>query len=79
MLNRSKRVRSFRFDVEQVRLEHQLLEALPGLVESRNAGAIAIGVHAERFLDRIRNPLNLVRSRVQRLLHRTQVSLFTVH
>ncbi|MEE8555705.1 MAG: hypothetical protein V3T00_07565 [bacterium] len=72
-------LRSFKFDVEQIRLEHHMLEALPELVESRNAGAIAIGVHAERFLDRIRNPLNLVRSRVQQLLDRTQVSLFTVH
>jgi nucleotide-binding universal stress UspA family protein len=70
---------NFKFQVEQHRLEGHMIEALPDLVRARNAGAIAIGVHAEHFLDKVRNPLNLARSGVQNLFEQTGVAVFTVH
>lgn len=70
---------SFKFDVTQERLEGHLLEAVPALADERGATAIAIGVHAEHFLDKVKNPLNLIRPGVQDLFEKTRRIVFTVH
>ena len=70
---------SYRFNVEQARVEGQLMEALPLLCASHKAAAIAIGIQQEDFIDKLRNSLSLIRTPVEKLLQDTQAVLFTVH
>ena len=70
---------SFGFSVEQRQLDGHLIEQVPGLVRSVGAGTVAIGVHAEHFLDKIRNPLHLRPTGVQTLFVESGAALFTVH
>lgn len=70
---------SFGFTVEQVTTQGRLIESLPALAEKHHAGAIALGVHAEHFLDRVRNPLQLMLPGVKALLADCRAMLFTVH
>ena len=70
---------SFKFQVTQERLDGHMVESLPSLVKERGASAIAMGVHAEHFLDKVRNPLHLALPGVQTVFGKTGVSLFTVH
>jgi len=69
----------YRFEVERIRVEGDLAEELPGIAERRQAGAIAMGIHAEHFLDWMRKPIHLGWSPVENLLHSTHSVLFTVH
>lgn len=70
---------SYKFDYEHVRLEGDLFKNLPALVKERGAGAIALGIHQEHFLDILRKPMHLAGSPVEKLLEETGVVLYTVH
>ena len=70
---------SYNFNVEQVRVEGQMMDALPPLCASHKASAIAIGIQPEDFMDKLRNSLSLNRTPVEKLLQDTQAVLFTVH
>jgi nucleotide-binding universal stress UspA family protein len=70
---------SFGFKVEQQTIEGHMVDELPRLVRERKAGAVAMGVHAEHFMDRLRNPLHLRPAGVQTVFSESGAALFTVH
>ena len=70
---------SFNFDVEPVPMEEALMAGLPQLAKSRNADAIALGMHPEHFMDKLRDPLQLKTPPVEQLLADTDCALFTTH
>jgi len=75
----SQFITSYGFDVEKKRLSGDLLEELPALVTKEKAGAVAMGVHNEHFIERIRKPMHIGGSAVEALLEKTNALLFTAH
>ena len=70
---------SYGIEVEKIRMGKNLLEELPNLVAKQKAGAVAMGVHQEHFMDRIKKPMHIGGSDVETLLEKTNALLFTVH
>ena len=69
----------YNFDVELLSVDGHLLDELPAVADAHNAGVIAMGVHTEHFMDKIRNPLALRLSPGEKLLQQSRRVLFTVH
>lgn len=56
-------------------VDEHVIEAI---TQDERADMIALGVHASHFMDHLRDPLNLRQPFVERLLKKTNASLFTV-
>lgn len=72
-------LRTFGFSPRVVRLDGPLESGISACVTAEGAQLLAIGVHREHFLERIRDPLMLREPLVRRLLRNMQASLFLVH
>ncbi len=66
-------------DVELTMLEGSLEEELEGLIERVRAPVIAMGIPGEQFVDKLRTPLRIRPTLIEKLLYKTGVSLFTVN
>lgn len=53
-------------------------DTIAEMVKEEGSEMIALGVHTGRFLDQLRDPLNLKKPFVERLLNKTKASLFTM-
>ena len=74
-------LKSFHLKVEMKRVDGEIRDEISGVVEKENAQVIAMGIHAEHFLDRFREALhiNLREDTIQKMLRTTSACLFTVH
>ena len=74
-------LKSFHLKVEMKRVDGEIRDEIGGVVEKENAQVIAMGIHAEHFLDRFREALhiNLREDTIQKMLRTTSACLFTVH
>jgi nucleotide-binding universal stress UspA family protein len=54
-------------------------DEVAGVVNAEKAQVLALGIHREHFLDRLRDPLNIRQNFARRLLGSMAASLFVVH
>lgn len=78
-----KRVHAFLYsygiEAETRPLEGEAETEIVGLVNETGAQVLALGIHQERFLDRLRDPLSIRQNFARRLLQSMSASLFAVH
>lgn len=53
--------------------------AMAGVISTENAQVLALGIHREQFLERLKDPLGIRDNFATRLLRSTPASLFVVH
>jgi nucleotide-binding universal stress UspA family protein len=70
---------SYGIEAETRPLEGEAETEIAGLVNETGAQVLALGIHQERFLDRLRDPLSIRQNFARRLLQSMSASLFAVH
>ena len=70
---------SYGIKVETSGIEGPLSGHLPDLVKKEHADLLAMGIHAEQFLDKFRETLRLGDFPLQQVIQDSSAALFTVH
>lgn len=70
---------SYGVNVEVHPIEGALSGHLPEMVKRENADLLAMGIHAEQFLDKFRETLRLGDFPLQQVIQDSSAALFTVH